>query len=1089
MKRILVIVLILMSSLLQAQGRIGREEAYATAEQFLHNNREGQKLTSCEVMDNLYVFSIEPQGFVIVSAMNELLAYSFESNLQTNALPAPVAYWLELYHKRTDYLAEHPEQIRQPLATHQAVEPLLTSKWGQGCYYNNSCPYDIDGPCRHVLTGCVATAMAQIMYYHKQPRQGNNSLSYICAPYGTLTAHFGQTAYHWEEMTDQLDEQNTAVAQLMSHCGIAVKMSYSPQVSAGSSFNALSAFRQYFLYPSAIHSSRRIFSDEEWTHLIKDDLDAHLPVYYAGYQGNMENGHAFVCDGYDEAGLFHFNFGWDGGGNGYFTLDDPCGFSMYQSVIHHLCPIASLPIQSDSHGTIYVAPDGTGNGSSWEQATSDLQLAAYKAYFDHLTIWVKEGTYYGNPDEKYAFTLPSGCMIYGGFTGNEPYDFDLSQRDVEAHPTILDGNGSQGVIHIPSYFTGRPAVIDGFTIQNGNAFSGILIDNNAHLKRCKICHNTSNSNGGGIKINSSGNPLDILVEDCELFENEAKSGGAISDHGNVTYLRCRIHDNAAIANGGGVHCATGAQQSHFINCEISHNTAKQGGGIACNNALVTFWSCLVNNNTATTGGGCYLQGGGNLYNCTIVKNEAEEAFGGVYHSSTRAQSLIKNCIIWGNISQDGNLQIGPDANYSYCAVQNDQSLSELNINAMEDNDGNAPACYIRFKDADVIAGYLGHGGDWRLQSNSLCIDRGTPIAHQPEYDLEGNPRQKHRNIDLGAYESNSVSYLIDAYYCEQDPYYYQDSLLSGLGTYSFLYPGNNYDSLVIVQMKPIPPTVFLKETICDHDIYDFFGTPLDEPGIYHATINCVTYELDLDLKPLGVVTLVEEICENETYDFHGTLLHEPGHYATTVDCITYELDLTVNTMAVVTKAAEICEGETYRFFNRQLSQSGQYYDYQDCKEHQLYLTVHPLPELQCCRDTLVSLGQPLVLKVSGAESYQWSTGDTTDCITVIPNEDMVLLVTGKSENGCDRMARINVQIDKSTEEVILYPNPANDKVKVYMPLIDEVEVFTLLGERIERIPSGHKTVDLDVSDYPNGVYLVHVKQFNKHNYSRLLICH
>ena len=498
---------------------------------------------------------------------------------------------------------------------------------------------------------------------------------------------------------------------------------------------------------------------------------------------------------------------------------------------------------------------------------------------------------------------------------------------------------------------------------------------------------------------------------------------------------------------------------------------------------------MVNNNTATTGGGCHLLSGGNLYNCTIVKNEAQETYGGVFHSPIRAQSVIKNCIVWGNISQDGNVQIGPDRNYSYCAIQDDPSSSELNFNAMEENDGNAPEFYIRFKDSEVIPGIIGQGGDWRLQANSLCIDRGNGIADQPENDLEGNPRHRHRNVDLGAYESNSVAYLIDAYYCEQNPYYFQDSLISELGTYSFLYPGNPYDSLVIVQMKPMPPSVFFKETICDNETYDFFGTSLHEPGIYSTTIDCVTYELDLDVKPSGLVSIDKEICENETYDFHGTLLHESGHYTKTIDCVTYELDLTVNTMPVFTQEAEICEGETYKFFNRKLSQSGLYFNYQDCKEHQLFLTVNPLPELHCCHDTLVSFGQPLQLKVSGADSYQWSTGDTTDCVTVIPNDDMTLFVTGKTPHGCDKMARITVRIDKSIEEVFLYPNPADDKVSVYMPLIDEVEVFTQLGERIFQTKADHNAVELDVSQFPNGVYLVHVRQFNKHNYSKLTVFH
>ena len=104
------------------------------------------------------------------------------------------------------------------------------------------------------------------------------------------------------------------------------------------------------------------------------------------------------------------------------------------------------------------------------------------------------------------------------------------------------------------------------------------------------------------------------------------------------------------------------------------------GGGTYSLSKVSFWNCLIANNTAEMGGGCLIRGGANLYNCTIVKNEGLTEYGGVSFSQA-VQNEIKNCIIWGNTSPDGNSQIGPLQLHTYCAVQNDMSGSSLNFKA------------------------------------------------------------------------------------------------------------------------------------------------------------------------------------------------------------------------------------------------------------------------------------------------------------------------------------------------------------------------------------------------------------------------
>ena len=126
---------------------------------------------------------------------------------------------------------------------------------------------------------------------------------------------------------------------------------------------------------------------------------------------------------------------------------------------------------------------------------------------------------------------------------------------------------------------------------------------------------------------------------------------------------------------------------------------------------------------------------------------------------------------------------------------------------------------------------------------------------------------------------------------------------------------------------------------------------------------------------------------------------------------------------------------------------------------------------------------------SGADTYLWSTGDTTESITIFPLIDRTYSVTGFSENGCSSTASVTVKVYNEDDEIILYPNPTGDQVEVYMPLIDEVEVFNLLGEPIERVLADRQPVRLDVSRYVDGVYVIHVRQMKKHHYKKLIVRH
>ena len=309
----------------------------------------------------LYVFNTA-DGFVIVAADDcetPIIAYSHEGHFDPNNIPMQMEEYLQDFVAKIQYGIENHIEADETTARQwelvktegrlnesksaKAVPALLTSKWHQGCLYNSLCPTG-QGPCDHFEAGCVAVAMGQIMHYWNYPSKGWGSNTYNNQGI-TLSADFGNTTYDWSHMPDSLNEDSSiaeieAVATLLYHCGVSVYMKYNSSSSTTDPGNIPNALIRYFNYSRRLHNEKRSnYSDEEWLHMLKRCLDLQQPVCYAGY-GN-QGGHAFVCDGYDDNDLLHFNWGW-GTANGYFALGNlnPLGyhFNESQSAIFDIYP-------------------------------------------------------------------------------------------------------------------------------------------------------------------------------------------------------------------------------------------------------------------------------------------------------------------------------------------------------------------------------------------------------------------------------------------------------------------------------------------------------------------------------------------------------------------------------------------------------------------------------------------------------------------------------------------------------------------------------------------------------------------------------
>ena len=308
-----------------------------------------------------YVFN-KCNGYIIVSGDDKavpVLGFSDEGSFDINNIPDGLQYWLEVYSQEMQYLRSNPNALAASIRPKRSVSvrPLLTCNWSQSEPYNNLCPtYIEDGITYHAATGCVATAAAQIMYYHRWPITGTGSHSYVCdvnhSGEQTLSADFGSTTYDWDNMLDSYDgsytdTQANAVATLMSHVGISCDMGYG-RGSGAWDYAMVEALRNYFGYNKGMICKRRGNTPiNEWEQTIMNELDNSRPVFYTGYTPNG-GGHAFVFDGYNDEGYFHVNWGWGGLINGYFlvtalnTSDESGsfdgGFNQLQEIIIGIYP-------------------------------------------------------------------------------------------------------------------------------------------------------------------------------------------------------------------------------------------------------------------------------------------------------------------------------------------------------------------------------------------------------------------------------------------------------------------------------------------------------------------------------------------------------------------------------------------------------------------------------------------------------------------------------------------------------------------------------------------------------------------------------
>lgn len=385
---------------------------------------EQLQLVSVSSLPMLHIWSVGDQGFVIMSASDQVkpvLAYSFDSPVSREPNPE-VMFWLNQYnaqiaaaeasgYQSADASTQWNDLLTNPVPPTPVnlvvVPKLMMTRWDQGHPYNKLCPYDSNHHARTVV-GCVATAMAQIMKYWNHPSSGEGFHSYIPegGAYELQEADFEHTTYMWDYMTNTLDQYTAqqrainAVSTISYHCGVAVDMMYGPSATGGSgaysscgwwaSACAENAFRDHFKYRRDLHYEERnttvwrdsmafdtvsmdsivvhyradstLIPDSVWCAMIDSNLAMGAPMYYDG--SDNSGGHAFVLDGSDADGKYHFNWGWSGAYDGYYSINNVApgsggiggnatySFNSGQGVIFGILPLEEHFEYATMHDTI-----------------------------------------------------------------------------------------------------------------------------------------------------------------------------------------------------------------------------------------------------------------------------------------------------------------------------------------------------------------------------------------------------------------------------------------------------------------------------------------------------------------------------------------------------------------------------------------------------------------------------------------------------------------------------------------------------------------------------------------------------------------
>lgn len=345
MKRFLFILISLLACMVASAKQVTESEALQKAQSFMQGKKfvmpemSRRRAANNQIAPAYYVFNIEDQGgFVIVSGddrMPEILGYSEKGNFDVEKVPCNVRWLLDSYEQAVKSLLQSDAKVSRRIekTSREAISPFIATQWGQGSPYNDLCPESEWGRC---VTGCVATAMAQVINYHRWPQGKTKSVAAYKTgvPNNFRMEELEPTQFNWDNMSSE------DIARLMLYCGQSVHMNYQVEGSGAQLEDAVVALNDVFGYSRSLKLLTRSKYDEaEWDNIIYDEMSVGRPVIYSG---SGIGSHSFILCGYKDE-MYYVNWGWEGAWDGYFflgnlVLEDGSDFTQNQTAIVSIQP-------------------------------------------------------------------------------------------------------------------------------------------------------------------------------------------------------------------------------------------------------------------------------------------------------------------------------------------------------------------------------------------------------------------------------------------------------------------------------------------------------------------------------------------------------------------------------------------------------------------------------------------------------------------------------------------------------------------------------------------------------------------------------
>lgn len=463
-----------------------------------------------------FLVRLFPYGFVVLSAnqsVHPLLAYSFYSS--TGEGDINPGFWAFVSAKNfeiaktkensldmTKSKSEWNRLLRGEHKTTKAeILPLLTTEWNQGVYYNQYCPNDPAGPDDRCVTGCVATALGQLMNYFRWPQSGIGQYTSEDTVYGTLTVDYSAAKYNFNEMSIKLNRQNDATANLIYNIGVSVDMHYGPDGSGMTNHKAAHTMKTFFQYGDTAAYAFRDDVNWDWDSMLVSYLSRGIPLYYAGWgDTNYVSGHAFIVDGHQDSTYFHFNWGWGGSWDGYFYIDElnPSGadFTLMHEAVVNVMPSGAYPYFCSGVDTLHsldgTIDDGSGPLYPYINNADCYWLIAPDDSVKNISLqFLKLNTESSN-DVVTIYNGPNvSSGVYASYSGSTiPAQITINKKAVLVHFSSDGQNQAEGFLlkYAATTYPYCTSTLTTLTAESGqiNDLSGALDYHNSSFCRWKI---------------------------------------------------------------------------------------------------------------------------------------------------------------------------------------------------------------------------------------------------------------------------------------------------------------------------------------------------------------------------------------------------------------------------------------------------------------------------------------------------------------------------------------------------------------------------------------------------------------------------